>query len=142
VTYVRAMAFERMFAYRGSVPELEDLLRCGHPAVQLRPELAVWVKLAPVLNDGKRGVPATSPVGGLQVGQEVPGQLLAWVRTDWKTWVAVVDVALRFEGGGECWCRMMVPASAVTKDSVMYRRKLGGKTSNRPTLKQSGPQSR
>lgn len=116
--------------------ELEDLLRSGHPAVRLRYQARVWVKLAPTLNDGKRGVPTHAPSGELQVGQEVPGLLLAWVRTDWKTWVAVVDVALRFEGGQQAWCRMMVPASSVTKDSVMYRRKLEGKASNRSTLKQ------
>jgi hypothetical protein len=118
------------------VSELEELLLSTAPGIHVRPQVSVWVKLAEVLNEGRRGVPVHEPSGGLQVGQEVPGKLLAWVRTDWRGWVAIVDVALRFEGGQQVWCRMLVPHSAITKDSVMYRRKLEGKTSNRPTLRQ------
>lgn len=72
--------------------------------------------------------------------QPAPGLLLGWVRTLGHGWAAVVEVVVRLDDQ-DVSTRMLAPAAAVTKDSLQVRRKMGGKTSNRPTLaqQQNGP---
>jgi hypothetical protein len=110
---------------------VRDLLDVEDPAVRRRERPArVWVDLDAVL--GGRGNRGEWNVSGVTV-QPSPGWLLGWVRTVGHGWAAVVEVAVAV-AGGEAAVRMMVPRAAITPDSLAYRRKLGGKTSNRPTL--------
>jgi hypothetical protein len=66
----------------------------------------------------------------------MPGLLIAWIKSDWGDWLAVVETAVRVENGESAVTRLLVPRSTVKKDSIALRRKLEGKTSNKPTMRQ------
>lgn len=114
-----------------------DLASLQSPAVRRRdPPLRVWVDLAVAINGGRSGVPPTRPNGGVITGYSVPGLLIAWVKSDWGDWLAIVETLVKVENGESAVTRLLVARAAVKKDSIALRRKLDGKTSNRPTLRQ------
>jgi hypothetical protein len=101
--------------------QLPDVLAVDHPAVRrVVPAVAVWVDLS-ALTGRARGDWRHS---GMNV-TTVAGLLTGWIRTLGNGWLAVVDVVLPIESRPAATSRVIVPASAVTRDSFQVRKRMG-----------------
>lgn len=114
---------------------LPDVLDSTDPAVRrCDPPTPVWVDLAALTQDRRHG--RGYRPGGVFAGGTVPGVMWAQVMTDRGFWLGVITCTIERGGTPIATTPAVIPEWAVSRRLPGSGRRLTGKASNRPTLRQ------